>query len=337
MMESATAGGTTSRSGSSAIRLEGVRKTFRGREVLTGVDLEVPTGSLLGLVGLNGAGKTTTLRIILGLLRADSGRVEVLDRDASKLASLSPRVGATLHLPGLDPRLTVRANLRHHALLHGRRADPNSALDRLQLGYLAGRRVSRISQGERQRVALARALLLEPEVLVLDEPLTHLDPGAVFSVLEVLREEVSERGRTVLLSSHQLELVEQSADRLALLHDGAVLVAGTMGELLSGTGQRFLVMVDSIELATRVLREVKEVERVAPADGEGAGPSPTIPGYSELAIEAEGADPAALNALLHQNGVKVAMFVPEQRSLSRVFREAVEEKTRGSVRTEDHA
>lgn len=318
-----------------AIRLSDVRVGFRGRAVLRGVDLDVPRGSLLGLVGLNGAGKTTTLRIILGLLRPRSGHVEVLGRPAAHIATCAPRVGATLHLPGLDPRLSVRDNLRQHAYLHGRRADPAPILARLQLDYIAGRTVARISQGERQRVALARALLLEPELLVLDEPLTHLDPGAVFSVLDVLREEVAQRGRTVLLSSHQLELVEQAADRLALLHGGAVLRAGTMGELLSGTGERFVARVDSVERARSLLLAADGIERVGLLESGGQQYGRPADGFSDLIIEGQATDPAELNASLHQHGVRVALFVPEQRTLASVFRAAVEADVRASGRAGD--
>lgn len=307
------------RDASAAIRLDAVRKRFRGSEVLRGVDLHVPRGALLGLVGLNGAGKTTTLRVILGLLRPDGGRVEVLGRPASAIASLSPRVGATLHLPGLDPRLTARDNLRQHALLHGRRADPDEVLRRLDLGYLLDRRIARVSQGERQRVALARALLLDPEVLVLDEPLTHLDPGAVFRVLEVLREHAARRGRTVLLSSHQLELVEQSADRLALLHAGRVLLDGTMGELLAGASRRWVVRAAPADRAREILAAAPGVMAVHSAAEAADVAAPA----DAWVVEARDADPAEWNARLHGDGVRVALLAPEQQTLSRVFRDAI--------------
>ena len=299
-----------------AIELRSVRKRFGAREVLRGFDLAVPRGVLYGLIGLNGAGKTTSLRVALGFLAADAGDVRVLGVRSRELHTIAGRVGATLHLAGLDPRLTARENLRLHALLHDRRdVDVDGMLDRLGLDHLRGRRVGGVSQGERQRVALARALLLRPDVLLLDEPLTHLDPGAVDHVLTVLREEVDQRGASVLLSSHQLEHVERSSDRLALIHGGQVLMDGTMEELLAAAGRRIWVVAGPEERACAVIRGFDGVTDVTIRSRRDV--------EVDLLVDANGLDAAALNAALHREGVRVSALAPEQQSLDRVFRDAV--------------
>lgn len=302
-----------------AIRLSALVKRFNGRAVLDGVDLDVPTGNLFGLIGLNGAGKTTVLRIALGLLRPDQGSAWVLDTPVSRLHTLSGRVGAAQHGVGLEPQLTARDNLRLHAHLHGRpRVDPSPLLKRLELSHLAGRRVARLSQGERQRLNIARALLLRPDVLLLDEPLTHLDPGAVDGVLELLAEEVRERNATILLSSHQLELVERAADGLALIHRGRVLLDGTMKSLLSATGSTLLLEVDRVDDAERLLAAHDHVEEVTRVGAESG----------QLRVRITTPCSAELNSQLHTAGVRVSLLAPERRTLTDLFRQAVDEDDR---------
>ena len=304
------------------IQLSSVSKRLGGQQVLDFVDLEVPPGSLVGLIGLNGAGKTTTLRIALGLLRPDRGAATVLGQDARRLASLTGRIGAFMHGVGLDGSLTARQNLVLHALQHGRRGvDCGPILERLDLERLAGRRVSKLSQGERQRLALARALLLEPDVLILDEPLSHLDPGAVDGILDLLAEEVRRRGVAVLLSSHQLDLVERAASRFALIHRGKLLLSGTLEELLASTDRALRIGVDLPGRAAEILQQAQGVAAVHPAAS----------GAPELRVSLAGASPAELNAALIEAGLKVHLLAPERRGLHELFRDAVRDADRRQV------
>jgi ABC-2 type transport system ATP-binding protein len=302
-----------------AIECQGVRKRFGKLTVLDGLDLAVPEGTLYGLIGLNGAGKTTTLSTILGLLRPDAGTCRVLGTDSSRIASLRGRVGAALHRPGIEPQLTILENLRLHALRHGRTGvrgpELLALLERLELTHLKDRRAAKLSQGERQRLALARAVLLRPDLLVLDEPLTHLDPGAVHGVLDFLTDEVRTRGATVLLSSHQLEHVERAAHRLAVLHEGRVLMEGTMLDLLTaGLGGRaeFLVGATPAEDALRVLRAHPLVADVVEAGSDGL-----------LKIALREARPEVVNAALVAAGVRVALLRPVEVTLNDLFRKTV--------------
>jgi len=305
-----------------AIELAGIGKRFGRSEVLKGLDLAVPQGSLYGLIGLNGAGKTTTLSILLGLLRPSVGTARILGVDAARVATLDGRLGAALHRVGLEPHLTVRDNLTLHALRHGRRrVDGDGSdtihrlLERLELAHLSRRRAAKLSQGERQRLTLARAVLLRPDVLVLDEPLTHLDPGAVQGVLDLLVSEVKERGTTVLLSSHQLEHVERVAHRLAVLHRGRVLLEGTMHDLLVGGfgGQATYIVGVSDPGAARSVLE--QHERVARVTTEGP------PGL--LSVTLSEPKPELISQMLHAAGLSVTLLRPEQISLNDLFTQTV--------------
>jgi ABC-2 type transport system ATP-binding protein len=298
-----------------AIRVSGIAKTLRGVRALERVDFEVARGSLTGLIGLNGAGKTTTLRILLGLLAPDRGEITVLGQPSSRIARLAGRVGVQLHGGGLDPALTASETLHHAALLLGLRgADVAGALAKVDLAALGSRRVGRLSAGERQRLALARALLPAPEVLVLDEPITHLDPGAAERVVEVLRAE-ADRGVAVLLSSHQLEHVERTADQIVLLHRGAVVARGAPKDLLRGEGSRLLVAAEPEARARTVLAAMPGATKVETASHGGAGPM--------LAVTFDGTGPGDVAAALVAAGCRLSFLAPDRRTLHELFLEEI--------------
>lgn len=187
-------------------------RRFGHRRVLNGVNLELQGGTALLLVGPNGAGKTTLLRVLAGLLHAGTGRVE-----------RSGRVGLVAHYSMLYDALTARENLRFFARLHGvqgvRRAD--ELLERMGLGAFGDERVGAFSRGMTQRLAIARALLHDPDILLLDEPLTGLDDASCEKVLEVLGE-LRDRGRALLIASHQL------AELLGVVTSVGFLVKGVL-------------------------------------------------------------------------------------------------------------
>ena len=296
------------------IELEGVSRTIRGTRVLQPFDWVVSRGSLTGLVGRSGAGKTTTLRIVLGFIRSDTGTVRVLGCSTRRIWSLRGRVGAALDRPALENRLTVEQNLRLHALRYrARAASAATILERLELTALRHRRAGRLSQGERQRLGLALALSLEPEVLVLDEPLAHLDPASATRVLEVLQGEVRERGATVLLSSHHLSQVESVADHLALLHRGRLLLDGPLSDLLGERRTVLCLRASPAERAHDVLEGHPIVERLEAneaADG--------------FRVHLREDRPAELNASLHQAGCSVSLLAPEVPTLQDLFRDTTQ-------------
>ncbi|GAA2035164.1 ABC transporter ATP-binding protein [Agromyces tropicus] len=215
-----------------APRLEArmVARAFRGGAGVHGIDLTVEPGEIHALVGLNGAGKTTLMRLLLGMLRPDSGAVRVRGRDVAEAdAATWARVGQLVEHPLAYAELTGRANLEAAARLHG--LEPRripDAVDRVveefALARYAGVRASRLSLGNRQRVGVAGALLHDPDAVVLDEPTNGLDPAGVI----VLRESLLRRaaaGAGILVSSHHLDEVARVADRITVINDGRVIGA----------------------------------------------------------------------------------------------------------------
>lgn len=207
-----------------ALRATAVRRRFGAFEALRGVDLMIPCGSTVALFGSNGAGKTTLLRVLAGLLRANSGRIELFGVALPGPASLRRRVGIVAHETFLYRDLTALENLRYYARLYGVE-NPDRAtrlLTRLGLESVADRAVQTYSRGMQQRLALARAVLHEPELLLLDEPFVALDPAAS-EVVEGMLAELREGGVTIVFSSHDLEAGVRVSDRALIMDKGRVL------------------------------------------------------------------------------------------------------------------
>ena len=228
-----------------ALRLESVTKAFAGHVAVRELSLRVPRGSVFGLLGPNGAGKTTTLRMVMDVLAPDSGRVFVLGRPAD--AAARDRIGYMPEERGLYPRMQVDEQLGFLAELKGlrraealRRATP--WLERLGLLEWRRRKLNELSKGMQQKVQLVATLLHQPEVLILDEPMSGLDPVGTDVVRDVLLE-ARARGCTLVLSSHQMDTVERLCDRVALIHRGGLLLEGTVAEVKRRHGGNHVALV----------------------------------------------------------------------------------------------
>jgi ABC-type multidrug transport system ATPase subunit len=228
-----------------AIRAESLVKSFvtdwRGRRwrALDGVDFVVARGAVCGLIGPNGSGKSTTLRILSGLTEPDQGRAEILGLDAAE-AVRRGRVGYLPDLPALPGFFRGGALLTHLARLSGMSlAAATGAADRAlaQTGLVgaAERRIAEYSKGMRQRLGLAQALLGEPEIVLLDEPASGLDPRAIDQLGRIVRG-LGDRGRTVILTSHFLPQAEEICDQVVMLDHGRVLFAGPRHAVLAAGG-----------------------------------------------------------------------------------------------------
>ena len=219
---------------SPAIEITGLTKSYGGHAVLTGVDLSVPAGTVLALLGANGSGKTTTVRVLATLLRGDGGTARVHGHDvATEAAQVRESISLTGQFAAVDEVLTGRENLVLVAQLRhlpdaGGVAD--RMLTRFRLTDAAGRRVATWSGGMRRRLDIAMSLVGDPPVLVLDEPTTGLDPQSRLEVWATVRE-LADRGATVLLTTQYLDEAEHLADRIAILHEGRVIVEGRLDEL----------------------------------------------------------------------------------------------------------
>ena len=229
------------------LELDGVSRAYGSRVALDGLSFSVAEGQVFGFVGPNGAGKTTAMRIVLGVLSADAGTVRW--RDAPVDAAMRRRFGYMPEERGLYPKMRVRAQLVYLARLHGLTAGEAGRaadfwIDRLGLAERAGERVEKLSLGNQQRVQLAAALVHGPDVLVLDEPFSGLDPVGVDLMSGVLAEEAA-RGVPVLFSSHQLELVERLCEAVAIIKDGRLVASGAVEALRArGPDERRRVRVE---------------------------------------------------------------------------------------------
>ena len=221
-----------------AIRVRGLRRTYGhgpdAYEAVRGVDLDVPTGTIVALLGTNGAGKTSTLEVIEGLAPATAGEVSVLGLDPiASRAEIRRRTGVLLQRSGFSGDLTVRETLRQWSgtLTAPRPVDEMLAM--LSLEHKADTRMSALSGGEVRRVDLANALMGDPELVILDEPTTGLDPESRREVWRLV-ENLRERGSTVLVTTHYLEEAETLADRLEIMHAGEIVRSGTPTEIAEG-------------------------------------------------------------------------------------------------------
>lgn len=214
-----------------AVQLEKVTKTFGAATAVSDLDLQIPCGSIYGFIGPNGSGKTTTIRMILRIFYPDSGRIEVLGQDRGDCAD--ERLGYLPEERGLYRRMRVRDLLRYYAKLKGfRNCDDEISwwLKRLGAEGWDNRRIESLSKGMSQKVQFIAAVVARPQLLILDEPFSGLDPVN----LELLREailEVRERGTTIIFSTHEMEVAERMCERVFMIHRGRKVLDGTISEI----------------------------------------------------------------------------------------------------------
>jgi ABC-2 type transport system ATP-binding protein len=251
------------------LELVAVSKRFGEIAALDGVSLKVPRGRMLGFLGPNGAGKTTAMRAIFGLVAPDAGEVHWCGRPVDLIERM--RFGYMPEERGLYPRMPLREQLVYFGALHGLSAAAAGAaadgwLERLGLSDRAGDRLEALSHGNQQRAQLAAALVHAPDLLVLDEPFAGLDPLAVRTLGGVLRSEAA-RGAAVLFSSHQLELVQDICEDVAIIDNGRLVASGHIDALRAASrGRRIAVRVEGAPAGW--LPPVDGVELVQRHDGE---------------------------------------------------------------------
>ncbi|MUG23315.1 ATP-binding cassette domain-containing protein [Paenibacillus macerans] len=217
-----------------AISVKGLKKSFKDKEVLKGMDFEVRRGEIFALLGSNGAGKTTTVNILSTLMKPDGGEASICGFDIQRQPDhVRQSISLTGQFAALDGMLTGRENLMMIAKLRGV-SNPAQVADNLLARFgltdAAGRRVDKYSGGMKRRIDISMSLIGTPAVIFLDEPTTGLDPEARIEVWDTVKE-LAGSGTTILLTTQYLEEAEQLADRIAILHNGKIITTGTLAEL----------------------------------------------------------------------------------------------------------
>ncbi len=245
-----------------ALRTSGLTRRFGEQLAVDDVNLSVPRGAVFGFLGPNGSGKTTTIRMLLGLLAADRGVIEVLGEPMPRsAATVLPRVGALIEGPAFHPYLTGERNLRRLDVSDAT-ADPSTSTARIQqalarvgLSAAAGKKYRNYSLGMKQRLGLAAALLQPRDLLILDEPTNGLDPQGTREVRGLIRDLASD-GTTVLVSSHLLSEIEQIATHVAIMSAGQLLRQGTLSDVLSDGDAVIRVTTPDLDEAARLLGDL---------------------------------------------------------------------------------
>jgi ABC-2 type transport system ATP-binding protein len=211
-----------------------VRKTFGKKVAVEGIDLELPEGSLYGFIGPNGAGKTTSIRMIMSILFPDSGDLEVLGRKSA--VESKDRIGYLPEERGVYRKMKVHAFLEHMGRLKGLDAGaPLKAkvadwLERVELGEVAKKKCEELSKGMQQKIQFISCVLHDPDLLILDEPFSGLDPVNMRLLRDLIREQ-NEAGRTVIFSTHVMQQAEELCDHIVMLHEGRKVLDNTLGEI----------------------------------------------------------------------------------------------------------
>ncbi len=235
-----------------ALEAVGVGKTFGAVKALDALSLQIPRGGVYGILGPNGAGKSTLFRIVLGLVRPTAGEARLLGAAAGDIKALR-RIGAVIETPRFLPWLTARDTLKVLALESGEhKPDIDGWLDRVGLTEAADRTVHGFSVGMKQRLALAAALLSRPEVVILDEPTSGMDPAGILEIRALIRELADRDGVTVILASHQLDEVQRVCDRVAFLDRGRLVREGSVNEL-TAVHELLRLTVSPVDKALAVL------------------------------------------------------------------------------------
>ena len=242
-----------------AIEIENLTKSFKGVKAVDNLSMHVPEGKIYGFLGMNGAGKTTTIRMIIGMIRHESGRIAVFGKDAGKNRIWAARnIGAIVETPGFYENLTARENLIITSELYGsdkRRIE--EVLETVGLSDTRSKKTREFSLGMKQRLGIANALLHSPKMLILDEPTNGLDPAGIKDIREFLRKLSDSSGITIMVSSHILSEVQQIADTAGIIHKGTLVREIDVRTLKAQDQSGLLLQVDDPQKAMEVLKDMK--------------------------------------------------------------------------------
>jgi ABC-2 type transport system ATP-binding protein len=302
----------------SVISIKNVTKALDNREILKDISFSVEKSDIFGYLGPNGAGKTTTIRILLGLLQADSGNVEVLGENIN-LSETRRKIGFVLDADGLYDNMTAEDNLLFYTRIYGvTEAEERikKLLKTVNLSDRAGDMVKNYSRGMRQRLALARSMVHDPEVLILDEPTAGVDPSGQIEIRQIMIDIARKGNKTIFLSSHNLDEVQRICNRIALIDKGKIKLYGELKILRQGMGKGIVEIKIGQPITESIESEIKGT---------------TTLGLQEKTDETlifsprEGAGISDIISFLTGRGVKIEGAVKKEVSLEEIYSEILKE------------
>lgn len=238
------------------IETKGLTKEYNGKRSVSDLNLHIKKGRIYGLLGRNGAGKTTTMKMILNLIDSSAGEVIVFGKSMKKYnKEILPRIGCLIESPGFYPNLTGTENLKIFAQLRGipKRNAIKESLELVGLKYNDKKLFSQYSMGMKQRLAIALAVMHDPEILILDEPINGLDPIGIAEVRTFIRKLCTEKGKTILISSHILSEIELIADDIGIIDNGVLLEEESLEELKNMNKKYIKLVAHNDSKAVKVL------------------------------------------------------------------------------------
>jgi ABC-2 type transport system ATP-binding protein len=295
-----------------AISIKNVKKTLGNREILKGISFNVEMGDIFGYLGPNGAGKTTTIRILLGLFQADSGKLEILGQDI-KLSETRRKIGFVLDADGLYDSMTAEENMEYYARIYGLfKASKriHELLDMVELGNRAKDRVNAYSKGMRQRLALARAMVHDPEILVLDEPTSGVDPSGQIEIRQIMIDMAGKKNKTIFLSSHNLDEVQRICNRIALIDRGEIKLYGELESLRQGMSKRMVIIEIAQFIPESMLAELKGLSYLGLQE---------MKGNSLIFSPQQGTEISDIISILTNRGVKIEEATRKEASLEEMY------------------
>ena len=290
-----------------ALSVSGLTKTFGKLKAVEDLTFEMPRGGVIGFVGPNGAGKSTTIRMLLGLIKPSGGNAEVLGHGICTPSAYLNKVGALIESPVFYPGLSGSINLRALAKLGGFPTEQVPlVLEKVGLTSRAGDKVANYSLGMKQRLGIAVALLPNPELLILDEPTNGLDPAGIVEIRNLLRQ-IGSSGKTVFVSTHLLSEVEVEADRLVMIHNGRLVFAGELADIMQKACESVYAAPENTADLPLLVELVSAAGKLFHQEGDAV----TITAPKEWSSE--------LNRLATSKGVNLRELRPQCESLEDIF------------------
>lgn len=294
----------------SILKTSGLTKKYKTHTAVDGISLSLKKGEIYGFLGQNGAGKTTTIRMIMGLIKPTSGRIELFGKDAeSSRKSAFERIGSMIEIPGFYTNLTAVENLDIHRRMMGmgNKESIEESLEQAGLLDARNKRVKNFSLGMKQRLGIARALLHHPELLILDEPTNGLDPAGIKEVRQLIIDLASKRNIAVLVSSHILSEVQQMATKLGIVHRGKLVEEIEQQDLQMKNRHCVEFKVSNEREAVMLLEQKMDIRDYS------------VPEPGVIRVFEQLSESAAINRMLVENRIEVAEITMLRETLEDYF------------------